>query len=121
MRGVRNRSRSAAEGRSHSSPGLQAAVPGAEILLFGAEDMLCNLHAPNERLVIDELRKTVIGRSGSWSGSHLCRARHRRFRGGSYSTLLYPIGCRLIDGGSRPAAQPATAAAAGVPTTITKS
>lgn len=40
--------------------GLQAAVPGAEILLFGAEDMLCNLHAPNERLVIDEFRKTVI-------------------------------------------------------------
>jgi acetylornithine deacetylase/succinyl-diaminopimelate desuccinylase-like protein len=40
--------------------GLQEAVPGAEILLFGAEDMLCNLHAPNERLVIDEFRRTVI-------------------------------------------------------------
>jgi acetylornithine deacetylase/succinyl-diaminopimelate desuccinylase-like protein len=40
--------------------GLQAAVPEAEVLLFGAEDMLCNLHAPNERLVIDELRRTVI-------------------------------------------------------------
>lgn len=39
---------------------LQTAVPDAEILLFGAEDMLCNLHAPNERLVIDELRRTVI-------------------------------------------------------------
>ncbi len=40
--------------------GLQAAVPDAEILLFGAEDMLCNLHAPNERLVIDEFRRTVV-------------------------------------------------------------
>ncbi len=40
--------------------GLQAAAPEAEVLLFGAEDMLCNLHAPNERLVIDEFRKTVI-------------------------------------------------------------
>jgi acetylornithine deacetylase/succinyl-diaminopimelate desuccinylase-like protein len=40
--------------------GLQEAVPDAEILLFGAEDMLCNLHAPNERLVIDEFRRTVI-------------------------------------------------------------
>jgi acetylornithine deacetylase/succinyl-diaminopimelate desuccinylase-like protein len=40
--------------------GLQAAVPEAEVLLFGAEDMLCNLHAPNERLVIDEFRRTVI-------------------------------------------------------------
>lgn len=40
--------------------GLHEAVPGAEILLFGAEDMQCNLHAPNERLVIDEIRRTVI-------------------------------------------------------------
>ena len=40
--------------------GLHAAAPDAEVLLFGAEDMLCNLHAPNERLVIDEFRKTVI-------------------------------------------------------------
>ena len=40
--------------------GLHAAAPEAEVLLFGAEDMLCNLHAPNERLVIDEFRKTVI-------------------------------------------------------------
>jgi acetylornithine deacetylase/succinyl-diaminopimelate desuccinylase-like protein len=39
---------------------LHAAVPDAEILLFGAEDMQSNLHAPNERLVIDEFRKTVI-------------------------------------------------------------
>ena len=40
--------------------GLHAAVPDAEILLFGAEDMQCNLHAPNERVVIDEIRRTVI-------------------------------------------------------------
>ena len=55
--------------------GLQAAVPNAEILLFGAEDMLCNLHAPNERRVIDEFRKTVIAWSGSWRGFplDLCR------------------------------------------------
>lgn len=40
--------------------GLHEAVPDAEILLFGAEDMQCNLHAPNERVVIDEIRRTVI-------------------------------------------------------------
>ena len=40
--------------------GLHAAVPDAEILLFGAEDMQCNLHAPNERVMIDEIRRTVI-------------------------------------------------------------
>ncbi|GAA3626272.1 M20/M25/M40 family metallo-hydrolase [Microlunatus ginsengisoli] len=40
--------------------GLHDAVPTAEILLFGAEDMQCNLHAPNERVVIDEIRRTVI-------------------------------------------------------------
>ncbi len=40
--------------------GLQKAVPRAEMLLFGAEDMQCNLHAPNERVMIDEIRRTVI-------------------------------------------------------------
>jgi cysteinylglycine-S-conjugate dipeptidase len=40
--------------------GLHRAVPEAEVLLFGAEDMQCNLHAPNERVVIDEVRRTVI-------------------------------------------------------------
>lgn len=39
---------------------LHRAVPRAEILLFGAEDMQCNLHAPNERVVVDEIRRTVI-------------------------------------------------------------
>lgn len=40
--------------------GLQRAVPRAEMLLFGAEDMHCNLHAPNERVMVDEVRRTVI-------------------------------------------------------------
>jgi acetylornithine deacetylase/succinyl-diaminopimelate desuccinylase-like protein len=39
---------------------LHEAVPGAEILLFGAEDGQCNLHAPNERVLLDELQRAVI-------------------------------------------------------------
>jgi acetylornithine deacetylase/succinyl-diaminopimelate desuccinylase-like protein len=39
---------------------LHAAAPEAEVLMFGAEDMQSNLHAPNERLVIEEFRKTVV-------------------------------------------------------------
>jgi cysteinylglycine-S-conjugate dipeptidase len=39
---------------------LHEAVPSAEILLFGAEDGQCNLHAPNERVLLDELRRAVI-------------------------------------------------------------
>lgn len=39
---------------------LHEAVPTAEILLFGAEDAECDLHAPNERVLIDELRRSVI-------------------------------------------------------------
>lgn len=53
--------------------GLQQAAPNAEILLFGAEDMLCNLHAPNERVVIDEIRRTVIAMVeffGNYAASH---------------------------------------------------
>ncbi len=39
---------------------LHTAVPDAEILLFGAEDGQCNLHAPNERVLLDELERAVV-------------------------------------------------------------
>ncbi|GGL07975.1 M20/M25/M40 family metallo-hydrolase [Planomonospora parontospora] len=34
--------------------------PAAEVLLFGAEDDGASIHAPNERLVIEELRRTIV-------------------------------------------------------------
>ncbi|MFD7297026.1 M20/M25/M40 family metallo-hydrolase [Streptomyces sp. NPDC059897] len=40
--------------------GLAKAAPGAEVLLFGAQDNLCNLHAPNERVLFSELHATVV-------------------------------------------------------------
>ncbi|WP_434598832.1 M20/M25/M40 family metallo-hydrolase [Streptomyces sp. A5-4] len=40
--------------------GLQKAVPDAEVLLFGAQDSMCNLHAPNERVLFSELRSAVV-------------------------------------------------------------
>ncbi|MGW7072681.1 M20/M25/M40 family metallo-hydrolase [Streptomyces sp. NPDC054855] len=40
--------------------GLAEAAPGAEVLLFGAQDGMCNLHAPNERVLFSELRNTVV-------------------------------------------------------------
>lgn len=40
--------------------GLAQAAPRAEVLLFGAQDNLCNLHAPNERVLFRELRNTVL-------------------------------------------------------------
>ncbi|WP_405480182.1 hypothetical protein [Streptomyces anulatus] len=40
--------------------GLAKAVPGAEVLLFGAQDGMCDLHAPNERVLFSELRSAVI-------------------------------------------------------------
>ncbi len=39
---------------------LSAAVPTAEILLLGATDGFSNIHAPNERVLLDEFEKTVI-------------------------------------------------------------
>ncbi|GII82829.1 dipeptidase [Sphaerisporangium siamense] len=39
---------------------LAKQFPAAEILLFGAEDEAAAIHAPNERLVLDELRRTAI-------------------------------------------------------------
>ncbi|MFE6893292.1 M20/M25/M40 family metallo-hydrolase [Streptomyces sp. NPDC057694] len=40
--------------------GLAQAAPHAEVLLFGAQDNQCNLHAPNERVLLSELRATVV-------------------------------------------------------------
>lgn len=38
---------------------LHAAVPEAEILLLGTTDGYANIHAPNERVLLDELEKAV--------------------------------------------------------------
>ncbi len=40
--------------------GLARAVPEAEVLIFGAEDKQCNLHAPDERVLLSELRAAVL-------------------------------------------------------------
>lgn len=39
---------------------LHEAVPDAEMLLFGAQDGKCDLHAPNERVLVSELENTVV-------------------------------------------------------------
>lgn len=39
---------------------LHEAVPDAEILLLGATDGFSNIHAPNERVLLDEFGKTVL-------------------------------------------------------------
>jgi acetylornithine deacetylase/succinyl-diaminopimelate desuccinylase-like protein len=38
---------------------LNAAVPEAEILLLGTTDGYANIHAPNERVLLDEFEKAV--------------------------------------------------------------
>jgi acetylornithine deacetylase/succinyl-diaminopimelate desuccinylase-like protein len=39
---------------------LQEAVPGAEMILIGTTDGFANIHAPNERVLIDEFEKAVV-------------------------------------------------------------
>ena len=39
---------------------LSEAVPSAEMLLLGATDGFANIHAPNERVLVDELEKAVV-------------------------------------------------------------
>lgn len=54
--------------------GLARAVPDAEILLFGAQDSMCNLHAPNERVLFSELRSAVIAEAAflrEYAAAHL--------------------------------------------------
>ena len=42
---------------------LQQAVPEAQILLFGATDGHAAIHAPNERVLLDELRRSIIAKA----------------------------------------------------------
>ena len=39
---------------------LQAAAPDAEMLLVGATDGYANIHAPDERVLLDELEKSIV-------------------------------------------------------------
>ncbi|HEY7693574.1 MAG TPA: M20/M25/M40 family metallo-hydrolase [Gaiellaceae bacterium] len=39
---------------------LQQAAPEAEMLLFGTTDGFANIHAPNERVIVDEFEKAVL-------------------------------------------------------------
>ena len=39
---------------------LQEAAPDAEILLLGTTDGFANIHAPNERVLLDEFEKAVL-------------------------------------------------------------
>src|SRR5271166_5776898 len=58
---------------------MHEGVPEAEILLFGAQDGHCNLHAPNERVLLDELERTVIAEAQFFSG-YAARKREERSR-----------------------------------------
>jgi acetylornithine deacetylase/succinyl-diaminopimelate desuccinylase-like protein len=46
---------------------LHEAVPDAEILLFGAQDGFCNLHAPNERVLLGELQRAIVAEARFFS------------------------------------------------------
>jgi acetylornithine deacetylase/succinyl-diaminopimelate desuccinylase-like protein len=39
---------------------LSEAVPDAEMILFGTTDGFANIHAPNERVLVDEFEKAVV-------------------------------------------------------------
>jgi acetylornithine deacetylase/succinyl-diaminopimelate desuccinylase-like protein len=56
---------------------LHEALPEAEIVLFGPQDGLCNLHAPNERVLLDELERAAIAEARFFS-EYADRKEHRR-------------------------------------------
>ena len=51
-----------AAGRSRSSARSRPRRPDAEVLLVGATDSYSNIHAPDERVLLDELEKATDGR-----------------------------------------------------------
>ncbi len=50
---------------------LAEAVPEAEILLLGTTDGFANIHAPNERVLLDEFEKAVLAEAEFFGGSPL--------------------------------------------------
>ena len=51
---------------------LQEAVPGAEMLLIGTTDGFANIHAPNERVLLDEFEHAVLAEAdffGRYAGA----------------------------------------------------
>jgi len=51
---------------------LQQAAPGAEILLMGTTDGFANIHAPNERVLVDEFEKATVAEAaffGRYAGA----------------------------------------------------
>ena len=80
--GLRGRARGARErlgqrdGRRRGGGGsiplvsaLQAAVPDAEMLLLGTTDGYANIHAPNERVLLDEFEKAVVAEAEFFGGT----------------------------------------------------
>ena len=55
--GTPDRSSAAGGGSIPLVSALHAAVPDAEVLLVGATDGYANIHAPDERVLLDELEK----------------------------------------------------------------
>jgi acetylornithine deacetylase/succinyl-diaminopimelate desuccinylase-like protein len=56
---------------------LQTAAPDAEMLLIGATDSYANIHAPDERVLIDEFEKSVIAEAdffGRYAAAYQGRA-----------------------------------------------
>ena len=41
---------------------LAEAAPAAEMLMFGTTDGYSNLHAPNERVLLEELQASVVAK-----------------------------------------------------------
>jgi acetylornithine deacetylase/succinyl-diaminopimelate desuccinylase-like protein len=63
---------------------LQTAIPDAEILLLGATDGFSNIHAPNERVLLDEFRNAIIAEAlffdeyaSRWSATSATTRRRR--------------------------------------------
>jgi acetylornithine deacetylase/succinyl-diaminopimelate desuccinylase-like protein len=53
---------------------LQQAAPAAEMLLIGTTDGFANIHAPNERVLLDEFEKAVAAEA-AFFGEYAARAR----------------------------------------------
>jgi acetylornithine deacetylase/succinyl-diaminopimelate desuccinylase-like protein len=61
---------------------LSEAVPGAEILLFGTTDGFANIHAPNERVLVDEFEKAVLAEA-EFLGRYAAAVADRKARDGA--------------------------------------
>ena len=91
-RRLRQGGRAVRRGRLHTARrGLPTAQPAAELILWGAEEPLCKIHAPDESVDLGELERCMLAEALFIAGMAEADVRGRRRRLGLRTRVCGPV------------------------------